>query len=72
MEHQHGIGTGSLEQVLPLVERGQAKRGGVGFEQADGMGIESRDNGRAAAFARPANRLPDPGLVALMKPVEIA
>ena len=72
VEQQHGVGAGRLEQVLPLVQRGQAEGGRVWLEQADGMGIERRDDGGPAEFAGPADGRAHHGLVALVEPVEVA
>jgi hypothetical protein len=72
VQHQHGVGAGGGEQLLPLVERGEAERLGVGLEVADRVRIEGGDDGRAALGLCPADRLAHDGLVALVEPVEVA
>ena len=72
MKHEHGVGSGAREQFLPLVERGQPERGGVGPEMADRMRIEGRDNRRAAFSLRPLHGFADDRLMAAMESIEIA
>ena len=59
VEHQHRIGPGRGEQLLALVERGQAERRRIGAEMAHRMRIERRDD-RRAAFGRAPSRTASP------------
>ncbi len=72
MEHQHRVGPGGGEQLLALVERGQAEGRDMRREMAHRVRVEGRDDRRAALGLRPLDRLAHHRLVAEMEPVEIA
>ena len=71
-EHQHRVGAGVREQVLALVERGQAERRDIGLEELDRVGVEGRDDRRPPFVESALDRPPDHRLVAEMEAIEIA
>jgi len=60
------------EQLLPLVERGQAEGRRVGFEDAHRMRIEGRDDRGAPVVLGMMHRAADHRLVSGVKAVEIS
>ncbi len=66
------VAPASQIQFLPLFERGQPERLGIGAEEAHGMRIEGGDDGRAALRTRPFDGFARHRLMAKVKPVEIA
>ena len=72
MEHQHRGGPRGQVEFLPLFERGQAERRGIGLEVTHWMRIERRNDRRPAFCARPANRFSRHRLVAKVEAIKIA
>src|SRR3546814_7037683 len=66
------VGTRRAEQLLPLVERGQAEGGDVGLEEAHRMRVEGRDDRGAAVILRMMHRAADDRLMPGVEAVEIA
>ena len=71
-EDEHRVGARRAEQLLPLVERGQAEGRHVGFEEAHRMRVEGRDDRRAPVVLGMMHRAADHRLVPGVKAVEIA
>ena len=71
-QDKHRVGPRFGEQLLPLIERRQAKGRDVGLEEAHRMRVEGRDDRGAPLVLRMAHRAADDRLMPGVEAVEIA
>ena len=72
LEHQHRVRAGVGEQLLALVEGGQAERRNLGLEEAHRVRVEGGDDHRPPLVKCARDGAADHRLVAEMESVEIA